>query len=228
VLKGHRSYVYPVAFSPDDSLIVSGGWDHMIRLWDAGTLEEIAELEGHDDYVVHLLFSGDGWHLLSLGNDGLRFWELSTRRPLNHLRENVNICYGIQTEPPLVAMWEAPDDLRAWDPLSGRVGPLSTAALSSFASPFISPDGDVFVARDAAADARVFSLFRVADGAALPGFRFSQVCAFSPSGDRIAARDAVHASLVHVWDGRTAAQLGTLRGHAAKCLTFNTIPTLRD
>ncbi len=36
-----------VAFSPDGSLIVAGGWDGVVRLWDARTLEPIAEQIAH-------------------------------------------------------------------------------------------------------------------------------------------------------------------------------------
>ena len=44
VLRGHISYVYPVAYSPDGQWIASGGWDNKVRLWDALTGESIAIL----------------------------------------------------------------------------------------------------------------------------------------------------------------------------------------
>ena len=34
----HSGYVTSVAFSPDGSTIVSGSYDQMIKVWDAGTV----------------------------------------------------------------------------------------------------------------------------------------------------------------------------------------------
>src|SRR5262245_43804977 len=47
----HWGATIAVTFSPDGKRIASGGDDHVVRLWDAETLREVAVLHGHEDMV---------------------------------------------------------------------------------------------------------------------------------------------------------------------------------
>ena len=64
VLRGHTSYVYPVAYSPDGRWIASGSWDKTVRLWDAATGEPCATLP-HPGVVRDLAFGPDGTWLVT-------------------------------------------------------------------------------------------------------------------------------------------------------------------
>jgi WD40 repeat protein/predicted Ser/Thr protein kinase len=87
VLRGHTSYVYPVAFSPDGRWIASGSWDNMVRLWDAATGEPCATLP-HPSIVRTLAFGPGGRWLVtsSDGNDRLRIWDVATARIRKEIR----------------------------------------------------------------------------------------------------------------------------------------------
>lgn len=79
VLRGHSSYVYPVAYSPDGQWLASGSWDQTVRLWDARTGEPCAVLP-HPAVVWALAFSADGSSLATAchGDDQLRLWDVAT------------------------------------------------------------------------------------------------------------------------------------------------------
>ena len=67
---------FAVGFSPDGTLLASGGDDHKIHLWSAGDWKLLRSLSGHDGTVRCLAFSKDGKLLVSGGNDEMvRVWD---------------------------------------------------------------------------------------------------------------------------------------------------------
>jgi len=77
-LQGHEHWVQSVAFSPDGTRIVSGSYDHTVRVWDANTGDEVLPaLRGHEGWVQSVVFSSDGAHIVSY--DGtIRVWDASS------------------------------------------------------------------------------------------------------------------------------------------------------
>ncbi|HNN95756.1 MAG TPA: CHAT domain-containing protein, partial [Pseudomonadota bacterium] len=75
VLRGHESYVYAVAVSPDGSRIATASADHTLRIWDALRGEPLQVRQGHTDIVLALCYSPDGRRLASGSADGtIRIW----------------------------------------------------------------------------------------------------------------------------------------------------------
>src|SRR5262249_47299330 len=66
-LKGHRGYVWRVAFSPDGRYLATGSWDSTVKVWDLEAPEsaEPVTLRGHAGNILGLAFSPDGRRLAS-------------------------------------------------------------------------------------------------------------------------------------------------------------------
>ena len=78
-----------LAFSRDGKLLATTGDDGMVRLWDAETGAERANLKGHVGQVEPVAFTPDGQTLLTGGTQDGRVivWDIPTRK----LRETIRV-----------------------------------------------------------------------------------------------------------------------------------------
>src|SRR5262249_26340451 len=73
-MPGHEGPVEALAVLPDNSRVVSGSWDHTVKLWDAVSGQQLLSLPmgpEPDERVYHLLVSPDGSRIAA--TDGFPF-----------------------------------------------------------------------------------------------------------------------------------------------------------
>ena len=106
-LKGHQGSGYAMDgrlivgavlacdYSPPGDLIVSGGRDQTIRLWNADTGKRLRTLESLiDDDVNAITFSPDGRVIVSARGESLRIWDIVSGKVIHDLNSpNISGSY---------------------------------------------------------------------------------------------------------------------------------------
>ncbi|GJE99331.1 WD40 repeat domain-containing protein [Phanerochaete sordida] len=69
--------VYTVAYSPKNEFIACGASDGCVRVWNHKTGAFVATFQGHNTDVWRVMFTPDGWDVLSYGGDHVvRMWSV--------------------------------------------------------------------------------------------------------------------------------------------------------
>jgi WD40 repeat protein len=91
-LSGHRDRIECLDFSPDSTILASGGWDETVRLWDVMTGQEIFTWRGHGNDVESLDFSPDGKTLAAGAyNRSVKLWDVDAGQETLSLGESLRL-----------------------------------------------------------------------------------------------------------------------------------------
>ena len=129
---GEARRIQSVLLSPDDSLLVAGGIDGSVALWDLETREKIASLRnrvhlrtGHGSLTTALAFSGDGALLASGHLDGaIYLWEVASGLELDVRLGHEGAVGGVALTPDgrTLVSGGADATLKFWDLVAARAG----------------------------------------------------------------------------------------------------------
>jgi WD40 repeat protein len=184
-----------MTFSPDDTLLASGGLDGGVILWDAytGSLQDL--VAGHGDRVWCTAFAPDGKRLATAGRDGaVKLWDVRGRDD-RRVIQVVGACDGVSVDWAAFApdgktllTWSNINELRRWHVLSGRRAEPSGEPTTSLRRPALAPNGRLITV---AGDGRNLHMSDLAGGAAqvYRHVRAISTVAISPDGKRVAFAD---------------------------------------
>ncbi len=89
-----------VALSADSTLLVSGGRDNLVRLWNPRTGEMRGMLVGHTAWVTRVALSPDGSRIASGSQDTtVRLWDVSTLSLITTLTQHTGSVTGVAFSP---------------------------------------------------------------------------------------------------------------------------------
>jgi guanine nucleotide-binding protein subunit beta-2-like 1 protein len=115
---GHSEWVSCVRFSPnaEHPLIVSAGWDKMVKVWNLANCKLRTNLVGHTGYVNSVTVSPDGSLCASGGKDGTAMlWDLTEGKHLESL-EAGGVINALVFSPNRYWLCAATDNgVRIWD-----------------------------------------------------------------------------------------------------------------
>jgi WD40 repeat protein len=223
-LQGPTNRRSNVTFSPDGSLLASGGSDQTVRIWEVKTGREVFS-SGQPHEVRGVAFHPDGTRLASVGTDrSVRIWDLTTRRVVvthpgvagfdERAHADYNAPFWIAYSPDgqrLATGWDE-GQVRMWETKTGQEVLRLEGHLMPVQGVAFSPDGRRLVSSSEDGIVKVWNLTTGREELTLQGHANPVRCvAFSPDGKRLAT--ASTDQTVKLWDVATWFEVLTLRGH---------------
>ena len=130
-LPGHggdrNSDIFALAFSPDNSRLLSGSEDKSLLIWDLQDQVCMATLKGHNAWVTAVAWSEDGKTVAS-GDAGkvIRLWDLETQKEQTTIKGHDNTINALDFSPvetPVygrcLASGSVDGTIRLWNPIDG-------------------------------------------------------------------------------------------------------------
>ncbi|KAF0984926.1 hypothetical protein FDP41_000825 [Naegleria fowleri] len=118
--RGHKEWVSCVRFvaNKEKPLIISAGWDKVVKLWDLTSCTLQTNLVGHTGYINSVCVSPDASLCASGGKDGVAvLWDLTKGEHLYHLPlEGNDVINALSFSPTKYWLCAATDNcIKIWD-----------------------------------------------------------------------------------------------------------------
>ncbi|KAK8285885.1 hypothetical protein V6Z12_D08G255400 [Gossypium hirsutum] len=110
--KGHKESVYALAMNDSGTLLVSGGTEKVLRVWDPRTGSKTMKLRGHIDNTRALLLDSTGRYCLSGSSDSMiRLWDLGQQRCVHSYAVHTDSVWALASTPTFGHVYSGGRDL---------------------------------------------------------------------------------------------------------------------
>ncbi len=140
----HPGGITYVCYSRRGDMIVTSGYDKIIRIWNAGKGEMIRELKGHETVIRSLDISPDGETIASGSEEGvIKLWKASTGECTRTIPAHKRIVWDIKFSPDGRSLASASFDytIRIWNVSDGALKTTLTAHTQTVVALAYSHDG---------------------------------------------------------------------------------------
>lgn len=98
--KGHKESVYALAMNSTGTVLVSGGTEKALRVWDPRTGKKQWKLKGHTDNVRAILLDPSGRLCLSGSSDSIiRLWDVGQQRCIHSYAVHTDSVWALAGNP---------------------------------------------------------------------------------------------------------------------------------
>ncbi len=153
---------HAVQFSPDEKLIISGGGDKLVKIWDVAAGKELKRFAGHESEINAVSFSADGKYALSAGGKAwgnkdstIRVWDVQTGKEIKIFKGHSGaiFCAAFSPDGKYIVSGSSDRTIRLWDvatgaelkTLTGHTGSVSSVVFSKNGKMILSACGDYSV-----------------------------------------------------------------------------------